>query len=137
MCASTLCPFSSSTRNIALGRLSRIVPSSTMASLLGLGRTELLDVATLVVADTGSEASRTRQPGQGRGAMLSARTPRAKCHDQARCAPCGRTDGAYRSNSELHDPGFHRVRHGVGAVAEVQAGGHVVDHVLDRALRVG
>src|SRR5215212_5141973 len=38
MWASTLWPFSSSTRNIAFGSDSTIVPSSTMASSLGLGR---------------------------------------------------------------------------------------------------
>src|SRR5918993_3134469 len=37
MWASTLWPFSSSTRNIAFGSDSTIVPSSTMASSLGLG----------------------------------------------------------------------------------------------------
>ncbi len=36
--ASTLCPFSSSTRNIALGSGSTTVPSSTMASSFGFGR---------------------------------------------------------------------------------------------------
>src|SRR5205814_908464 len=38
MWASTLWPFSSSTRNMALGRGSTTVPSSTIASSLGLGR---------------------------------------------------------------------------------------------------
>ena len=38
LCASTLWPFSSSTRNMALGSGSTTVPSSTMASSLGLGR---------------------------------------------------------------------------------------------------
>src|SRR3989304_2664574 len=35
MCASTLCPFSSSTRNMALGSGSETVPSTSMASFLG------------------------------------------------------------------------------------------------------
>ncbi len=38
LCANTLWPFSSSTRNMALGNGSTTVPSSTMASSLGLGR---------------------------------------------------------------------------------------------------
>src|SRR5437667_3138313 len=38
MWASTLWPFSSSTRNMALGSGSTTVPSSTIASSLGLGR---------------------------------------------------------------------------------------------------
>src|SRR5215204_7543680 len=38
MWANTLWPFSSSTRNIAFGSDSTIVPSSTMASSLGFGR---------------------------------------------------------------------------------------------------
>src|SRR5688572_19523067 len=42
MWASTLWPFSSSTRNMAFGRGSTTVPSSTIASSLGLARTELL-----------------------------------------------------------------------------------------------
>src|SRR5215204_35846 len=40
MCARTLWPLSSSTRNMAFGSDSKIVPSSTMASSLGLGRTD-------------------------------------------------------------------------------------------------
>src|SRR5689334_12879617 len=35
MCASTLCPFSSSTRNMALGRGSTTVPSTRIVSSLG------------------------------------------------------------------------------------------------------
>src|SRR4030067_3713359 len=35
MCASPLCPFSSSTRNMALGSGSETVPSTSMASFLG------------------------------------------------------------------------------------------------------
>src|SRR6478735_3046265 len=42
VCARTLCPFSSSTRNMALGSGSTTVPSRTMASSLGFGRTLLL-----------------------------------------------------------------------------------------------
>src|SRR5271155_913894 len=38
LCANTLCPFSNSTRNMALGSGSTTVPSSTMAASLGLGR---------------------------------------------------------------------------------------------------
>ena len=40
MWASTLCPFSSSTRNMAFGSGSMTVPSRTIASSLGLGRTD-------------------------------------------------------------------------------------------------
>src|SRR5689334_19001177 len=39
MCASTLCPFSSSTRNMALGSGSTTVPSTRIVSSLGLART--------------------------------------------------------------------------------------------------
>src|SRR3954454_17203044 len=71
MCANTLWLFSSSTRNMAFGRDSRIVPSSTMASSFGLGSGVLLERWTL---DTRSVE---RVPGhaqaqQGRGAMLAA-----------------------------------------------------------------
>src|SRR4051794_7071128 len=45
MCANTLWPLSSSTRNMAFGSDSRIVPSSTMASSLGLGRAFSSDVS--------------------------------------------------------------------------------------------
>src|SRR4030088_1664833 len=38
MCASTLCPFSSSTRNMALGNGSTTVPSTRIVSSLGLAR---------------------------------------------------------------------------------------------------
>src|ERR1700704_948832 len=38
MCASTLCPFSSSTRNIALGSGSTTVPSTRIVSSLGFAR---------------------------------------------------------------------------------------------------
>src|SRR6476646_7314188 len=40
MCASTLCPFSSCTRNMALGNGSTTVPSSTIASSFGFGIVE-------------------------------------------------------------------------------------------------
>src|SRR4029079_17153248 len=39
MCASTLCPLSSSTRNMALGSGSTTVPSTRIVSSLGLART--------------------------------------------------------------------------------------------------
>src|SRR3954463_6878060 len=42
MCASTLCPFSSSTRNMALGNGSTTVPSTRIVSSLGLARTSHL-----------------------------------------------------------------------------------------------
>src|SRR3954470_21725320 len=44
MWASTLWPFSSSTRNMAFGSGSMTVPSRTIASSLGLGRTDLRSV---------------------------------------------------------------------------------------------
>src|SRR5688572_3285226 len=70
MWASTLWPFSSSTRNIAFGRGSTTVPSSTIASSLGLARTELLDCR--IDGPTGS-ASR-HQPGPGPKGDASAGT---------------------------------------------------------------
>src|SRR6478735_9689162 len=74
MCASTLWLFSSSTRNIALGRDSRIVPSSTMASSFGLGRVGLFRT----VAVTAENLLRTREADLGRGAMLSPAKVNAK-----------------------------------------------------------
>src|SRR5206468_12437404 len=44
-CASTLCPFSSSTRNIALGSGSTTVPSTSIASSLGMRLSRHLDGA--------------------------------------------------------------------------------------------
>src|SRR3982750_2959131 len=57
MCASTLCPFSSWTRNMALGSGSTTVPSSTIASSLGFG------IWSLLVTTEGARLR--RQPSQG------------------------------------------------------------------------
>src|SRR5947208_16991517 len=68
MWASTLCPFSSWTRNMAFGNGSTTVPSSTIASSLGLGRFgppggKNLNCGLL---ETGSPGARQRrQPSQG------------------------------------------------------------------------
>src|SRR4029077_5682064 len=61
MWASTLWPFSSSTRNIAFGSGSITVPSRTIASSLGLGRTDLRSGSELVL-DLGP---RGHEPGAG------------------------------------------------------------------------
>src|SRR4051795_6158591 len=76
MCANTLWLFSSSTRNIALGRDSRIVPSSTMASSFGLGRVGLFRT----VAAAAQTLLRTREADLGRIAMLSPGKVNAKRH---------------------------------------------------------
>jgi hypothetical protein len=66
ICANTLWPFSNSTRNIAFGRDSRIVPSSTIASSFGLARVVSL------IDGTGAPIAELQQ---GRVAMLSAHFP--------------------------------------------------------------
>src|SRR5262249_40214578 len=60
MWANTLCPFSSSTRNMALGRGSMTVPSSTIASSFGFGRVGPLLTGWDGGSDTG--ARRTESP---------------------------------------------------------------------------
>src|SRR2546423_1459305 len=57
MCASTRWPFSSSTRNMALGRGSTTVPSSTIASSLGLG--SFFSWGILVPVTTRAECAET------------------------------------------------------------------------------
>src|ERR1044071_3620779 len=74
MCASALWLFSSSTRNIAWGSDSRIVPSSTMASSFGLGRVGLFRTVT----NAAQYLLRTREAEPGRLAMLSPEVGNAK-----------------------------------------------------------
>src|SRR5215207_2194880 len=80
MCASTLWPLSSSTRNMALGSDSRIVPSSTMASSLGLGRTNSSPMVGLGAPHraTGGRARTNRTTGlrTDRRTMVAGRGPR-------------------------------------------------------------
>src|SRR5690349_14249931 len=67
MWASTLWPFSSSTRNMAFGNGSTTVPSRTIASSLGLGRADLRDWF-----EQGARAARGRgSPAQSRRERLS------------------------------------------------------------------
>lgn len=56
LCASTWCPFSSSTLNIAFGSGSTTVPSRTMASSFGLGRSLLLiEFSSFFLAPEGAQ----------------------------------------------------------------------------------
>src|SRR5690606_37734774 len=73
MWANTLWPFSSSTLNMALGRGSITVPSRTIASSLGLGRTDLQVVPTHCWA---GQAARSH-PAQGRRDTLARRSAEA------------------------------------------------------------
>src|SRR3954451_20280409 len=97
MCANTLWLFSSSTRNIALGRDSRMVPSSTMASSFGLGRVGLF--RTLVAA--AQKLLRTREADLGRSSML----PPGKVNAKRRASENQRrADVPTRKNSsDVHD----------------------------------
>src|SRR5580704_5966772 len=85
LCASTLWPFSSSTRNMALGNGSTTVPSSTMASSFGFGRSVLL----CLWLDPGHGAARSKTRSwalvrrtytQGGGPNKECTVSRRNCH---------------------------------------------------------
>src|SRR3954447_8497441 len=76
MCARTLWPFSSSTRNMAFGSGSTTVPSRTIASSLGLGSGDLLAERSSDVAPDGSRAWGAGR--QGRRGMVSRGAGEAK-----------------------------------------------------------
>src|SRR5438067_13163485 len=57
MCASTLCPFSSSTRNMALGNGSTTVPSTRIVSSLGLAI-----AATYLISGAPNERANSLEP---------------------------------------------------------------------------
>src|SRR5512134_819046 len=71
MCANTLCPFSSCTRNIAFGSGSVTVPSTSMASFFGKLRVFLAHAHT----PTRAQASQNR-PRTGAGGQYRARPPK-------------------------------------------------------------
>src|SRR5687767_5479067 len=73
MWASTLWPFSSSTRNMALGSGSTTVPSRTIASSLGFGRVDLRDVRGRAQA-----ARQARATGLGPNGYLSKLAPQGQ-----------------------------------------------------------
>ena len=81
MCAKTLCPFSSSTRNMAFGNDSRIVPSNTIASSFGLGRVVLLEL-WVVTALTSPDVHRHAGAGEGPRSNASARASQRQAEHQ-------------------------------------------------------
>src|SRR5438270_7218125 len=121
MWASTLCPFSSWTRNIAFGSGSTTVPSSTIASSLGLGRFALLD-GTSWKSWCSPGARQRRQPSQGTLYGTSAgngKHLRALVGDGdgvlevGRQAPVGRLHGpAVVEEDGAGTPGVHHGLHG-------------------------
>src|SRR3712207_213927 len=86
MCASTSWPLSSSTRNMALGRGSVTLPSSTIASSLGFGRVVLLGGGT-GGTDGCSGAARRARPAPGRPTTVATWA----CNDKGHRRPRRRT----------------------------------------------
>src|SRR3954466_4670849 len=80
MCARTLCPFSSVTRNMALGKGSVTVPSTSIASFFATLQEYLPPTVTPRPAGTKRNGLRTRRPNpQYRGLTAgSSKTPGTK-----------------------------------------------------------
>src|SRR3954468_6109842 len=113
MWASTLCPFSSWTRNIAFGSGSTTVPSSTIASSLGFGIWSLLD--------NDGRARLRRQPSQGTLHGSSAG------HGKHLRPILGHRDGVLEVGGEAAVGRLH----GPAVVQQDGAGPAHVDHGLD------
>src|SRR4026208_1294174 len=79
MWAKTLCPFSSSTRNIAFGRGSTTVPSTSMTSSFG--------TLPLFPSNGFSPSGRTCEHGLQKGRSTSIRAAVGKCLRGLRCTP--------------------------------------------------
>src|SRR4029450_342086 len=149
MWASTLWPFSNSTRNMALGRGSTTVPSSTIASSLGLGRGIPPDRWTRTFA-----ARIRARPGASAREETSGAGPA-----RPNAGSDGRGGGFYEADREVSESGDGEdLRAGLGhadAVLDVGGEGAVlradgpavvhqprggaagVQHVLDRAHHAG
>src|SRR5688572_15746781 len=98
MWANTLWPFSSSTRNMAFGRGSVTVPSSTIASSLGLARVGLLDCRDDRPGRPVHRARATAYWTQGRRVMLARARRRSNSTSARRAAgACGPLTIAGRS----------------------------------------
>src|SRR5947207_5028840 len=101
MWASTLWPFSSSTRNMAFGNGSITVPSRTIASSLGLGSADLRNRCQSRDCDP-LEAGRGREdPAQSRGKSLQqpGRAANSARHDLAAEPERAATRSCRRSNT--------------------------------------
>src|SRR5688500_4913887 len=138
MCASTLWPFSSSTRNMALGRGSMTVPSRTIASSLGFGGVVLLRSPTGAAAGRDERSIRQRADRPWyllprptpKGLVGAPRSPWRACHSWERQhlgSVIGDGDGVLEVGRELPVGGDDRP-----AVVEQAGGGAAdVDHRLD------
>src|SRR5262245_56591641 len=71
MCASTLCPFSSSTRNMALGNGSTTVPSTSMTSSLATLQVSPVPTIPPARANHASETGSTQYRTPGRESAIS------------------------------------------------------------------
>src|SRR5205823_1314338 len=118
MWASTRWPFSSSTRNMALGRGSTTVPSSTIASSLGLG--SFFSWGILVPVTTRAEGAETAP-----GTIEKDISPGHRQHFRA---VLGEGDGVLEVGREAPVGGDDRP----AVVEQERSGGADVDHGLHR-----
>src|SRR5262245_161147 len=123
MCASTLCPFSSSTRNIALGNGSTTVPSTRIVSSLGLAsalssraaREACAPKPTCSRAWEGRREDARPQRAELQGytnGLIRPKSPGAGRRPGSAGEPGGDRDGGYagaRDGGDPHDPvaGLH------------------------------
>src|SRR5579875_1655318 len=98
LCASTLWPFSSSTRNIAFGSGSMTVPSSTIASSFSFGSVPLLAPPARLHAERSRRHAAARAAGLGVSRRAS---PPRRWRERPAYRPCRRPATA-RSRAREH-----------------------------------